>query len=190
MQTAKARSLPPFPESRSGPLQLSQELAARAISLRPATEADLPYLCGLFASTRADEMSRVPWPQAAKRVFLEDQFALQHQHYLAYYADADFLMIERGGTTIGRYYLRRTEPDYLIVDISLDPEVQGLGIGSALIEWTQSDAQRRGCGVSLSVMTDNTAARRLYARLSFDAAGQADSGYERMRWAPNAASVS
>lgn len=183
MQAAKARSLPPFPDGRTGHLQLSQELAARAISLRPATEADLPYLRDLFASTRADEMSRVPWPQAAKKTFLDDQFALQHQHYLAYYADADFLMIERGGIAVGRYYLRRAEPDYLIVDISLEPDAQGLGIGSGLIEWTQSDAQRRGCGIGLSVMTDNVAARRLYDSLGFGLSGQAD-GYERMRWAP------
>ena len=48
---------------------------------------------------RADELARVAWPDSVKRAFLADQFALQHRHYLAHYADAWFLAIEQAGET-------------------------------------------------------------------------------------------
>jgi ribosomal protein S18 acetylase RimI-like enzyme len=54
-----------------------------------------------------------------------------------------------------------------IGNIALHPDVQGKGIGTALIRSLQRDALRRGLPVSLRVFPTNTAALRLYARLGF-----------------------
>ncbi len=182
MEARQIRKLPRFPAAREDHFRAPAALADRGIFLRPAGDADLPYLGELYASTRADELAHAPWPQAAKQVFLHDQFSLQHRHYLTYYGDADFLMVENDGKPLGRYYLQRVRPDYVIVDISLDAAARGRGVASALIEATQADARKHGCGVVLHVNQQNLAARRLYERHGFvPTAGDAPT-HLRMRW--------
>lgn len=187
MESRQIRTLPRFPIARADHLRTPPALTARGISLRPAGDADLAYLGELYASIRAGDVAHAPWPQAAKRVFLRDQFHQQHRHYLTYYGDADFLLIECDGTPIGRYYLQRAHPDYVIVDISLDAGARAHGVASALIEATQANARLHGCGVVLDIGHQNLAARRLYERHGFvPAAGEPDAPL-RLRWASPAA---
>ena len=155
--------------------------------MRYASDADLPRLRELYADTRADEMAGVPWSLVAKRQFLDSQFALQHQHYLTYYAGADFLVIEYKNTLQGRYYLLRTAPDHLIVDISLMAENRGLGVGRALIEASQKEAKAIGCGMQLQVLEYNIRAKNLYEKLGFVVTDSADM-YHQMHWSAGDAS--
>ncbi|KRA20444.1 MULTISPECIES: GNAT family N-acetyltransferase [unclassified Lysobacter] len=169
------------PQGRDDRLATPALLSERGFALRPARDDDLPWLRTLYASTRAEELAPIPWPDEAKRAFLDSQFALQHQHYLLHYADADFLAIERDGAPVGRYYLQRRAPDHLIVDISLLTAARGQGIASALIEHSQRDAAALGRGLHLHVASDNAGAQRLYRRLGF--VQTEDSGaHRRMRW--------
>ncbi len=184
MEARQTRKLPRFPAARDDHFRAPAALLERGICLRPAADADLAYLGELYASTRADELAHAPWPQAAKQVFLQDQFSLQHRHYLAYYGDADFLLIESEDGPIGRYYLQRARPDYVIVDISLDAGARGRGVASALIEATQADARKNGCGVVLHVSQQNIAARRLYERHGFVPAASDAPTHLRMIWSP------
>ena len=181
MSAVRAPSCPPFPSGRDGRLPAPAFLRARGIALRPARDDDLPWLRALYATTRADELARVPWPDAVKRDFLDSQFALQHLHYLSRYGEADFLIIEGDGVSLGRYYLHRGEPDYLIVDISIGPAARNQGIAGALIVQTQRDAAARGRGVQLHVQIGNSGAQRLYERLGF-AAVEEQGGHWGMRW--------
>ncbi len=164
-------------------MQTPASLAGRGFSLRALGDDDLPWLRELYASTRAAEMAAVPWPEVAKRGFLDQQFALQHQHYLAHFGDSDFLAIERDGRPVGRYYLQRVAPDHLIVDISLFPDQRGQGAGAALIGHSQAEAAALGRGMRLHVHDGNPGARRLYERLGFVAGDTAENGYRPMRWA-------
>jgi ribosomal protein S18 acetylase RimI-like enzyme len=177
----------PFPTEPPDRMQTPALLTERGFSLRWLHDADLPWLREVYASTRAEEMANVPWPPQMKRNFLDQQFALQHMHYLQHYADTDFLAIERidsGGTLrpVGRYYLQRIAPEHLIVDIALLPELRGQGLGRLLIEASQREAQALGRGMHLHVLEQNIAARRLYERLGFVFTHQADA-YRHMRWA-------
>lgn len=165
-------------------MQTPALLAECGFSLRAAHAGDLPWLRDLYASTRAEEMAPVPWPEIAKRSFLDQQFALQHQHYLNHFGDADFLAIEHAEHgPAGRYYLQRVAPDHLLVDISLFPALRGSGVGTALIRQSQQDAAALGRGMRLHVQQSNPGARRLYERLGFVV--ESDEGTHRpMRWAP------
>ncbi|HEV8692577.1 MAG TPA: GNAT family N-acetyltransferase [Lysobacter sp.] len=160
-------------------------LRERGIRLRGAQAGDIPFLRRLYASLRKDELAPLPWSQTAKQAFLDNQFTLQHKHYVNHYRDADFLLIEQGDAPIGRYYVQRSPYDFLIIDISLERRSHGQGIASALIEQTQQQASECGTGVQLHVQYDNTGARRLYERLGFIVV--ADEGaHQRLRWAPDA----
>jgi GNAT superfamily N-acetyltransferase len=157
-------------------------LIERGFSLRAARDDDLPWLRDLYATTRAEEMAPVPWPDIAKRSFLDQQFGLQHQHYLLHFGDSDFLAIEHiEHGPIGRYYLQRSAPEHLLVDISLFPNMHGQGIGRTLIEASQREAQALGCGMHLHVQQSNSAARRLYERLGF-VGDSVEGSHHLMRW--------
>ena len=156
-----------FPPRRDACPTLPALLLQRGYGLRPLVAGDLPWLRELYASTRAEELAPVHWPDSAKRLFLDSQFALQHQHYLAHFSDAHFLAIERGGAAVGRYYLQRNPSHDLIVDISLFPAERGRGAATALIAHSHHEAGLRGSGMELHVHIGNSAALRLYQRLGF-----------------------
>ena len=149
--------------------------------MRHASDADIPALRAIYADTRSEELACVPWPLAAKQKFLEQQFNLQHFHYLTYYTEADFLVIEYKNTVQGRYYLLRTAPEHSIVDISLMAALRGKGVGRALIEASQHEAKMLGRGIKLQVLEYNVRAKRLYDRLGFVVTDSADM-YHHMRW--------
>lgn len=161
-------------------------LHARGIDLRPARAEDLDWLRVLYASTRSAELAAVPWPEPAKRTFLEQQFALQHAHYLRHFADADFLIVEDRRGRLGRLYLDRSADPHVLVDISLLPDCRGKGLGTALIAHAQALAGAAGRALTLHVLHANPAAQRLYARLGFVAAEPGQT-HLAMRWdAPGA----
>lgn len=156
-------------------------LHARGIGLRAAGDADLAWLRDLYASTRSAELAAVPWPEQAKRAFLDQQFALQHAHYLSHFADADFLIVETAQAPLGRLYLQRGTTRHVLVDISLLPAWRGQGVGTALIAHAQALAAAARCALSLHVLHANPGAQRLYARLGF-VAGNASETHLEMHW--------
>lgn len=138
------------------------------LSLRPATEEDIPFFKTLYRSFRAEEMAPVPWTEAAKDAFLEDQFRLQHHHFVTHYGDGDFLVVEHEGAPVGRLYLHGDEAGLLVVDIGFLPAVRGRGLGQALLAWVLRRAAERGAPkVWLHVLAHNLPARRLYERMGF-----------------------
>lgn len=161
-------------------------LEARGIGLRAARAADLDWLRTLYASTRSTELAGVPWPEMAKRAFLDQQFALQHAHYLRHFGDADFLIAETAHGAIGRLYLDRSRAPHVLVDISLLPAWRGQGIGTALVVHAQALASAAGQALTLHVMHANAAAQRLYARLGFIPA-EAGQTHLAMRWSADGA---
>src|SRR4051812_1889372 len=93
--------------------------AQAGLTFRPITEADLPFLARLYASTRTEELAVTGWSQQQQQHFLQQQFEAQHAHYQKYYTGSDFLLIERNGVPIGRLYVSRGAEEHRIVDIAL-----------------------------------------------------------------------
>jgi RimJ/RimL family protein N-acetyltransferase len=179
---AKAVGLPRFPPGNPDRPGTPSVLADRAMALRPAVQRDLPFLRTLFGHFRAAELATVPWPARAKESFLDEQFALQHGHFVTQYPLSDFLVLERAGAPIGRFYLDRSAAYHLIVDIGFLPQWQGQGLGGALI----ADAKARATatavqGIELHVAPDNPGARRLYERLGFREVGRTGS-HAKLQW--------
>jgi len=137
-----------------------------SISFRPVTPEDHPFLRDLYAAVRAAELAPVPWPEEAKRAFLDEQFDLQHQHYVKNYPGADLLLIENDGQAVGRIYVYRTRNEIRLMDIALVPGARGQGIGSALLHELMDEARATHRHLTLHVEPDNPA-QRLYQRLGF-----------------------
>lgn len=157
------------------------------IALRPIADADLPFLSALYASTRWEELTPVPWSEAEKRSFLHQQHTLQHRHYQTYYADAEFLLLERGGSPIGRIYVHRSPGEICLMDIALLPAHRGGGLGAALIAALVAEADAAGLPVTLHVERENPA-QRLYARHQFRLEEEGEV-YQKLRRDPRPRSV-
>ncbi len=174
----------PFPAARALP-PLPEPLLARGFGLHPATAGDLPWLAALHAGSRMAELLLAPWPPAQKRAFLDEQFALQHAHFVKTHRKGDFRLVMQGGTPVGRFYFNRSGPEWVLIDILLAPEMQAAGLGSALVGWLQQAASDAGADrLRLSVAYTNPRAQALYRRLGFADAGDVAGTHLSMVWRP------
>jgi ribosomal protein S18 acetylase RimI-like enzyme len=134
--------------------------------LRPATDDDREFLLAVYAGTRADELARAPWPDDAKREFVEMQFRAQDVHYRRCYPRADVSVILDGERPVGRLFVDRREREIAVVDIALLPEARGRGLGTALLRDLIAESEASGRPLEVHVEVENPA-RSLYDRLGF-----------------------
>jgi len=153
------------------------------ITIRPAVAADREFLLNLYAGTRADELSTVPWTEAEKTAFVTMQFEAQDASYRQAYPDGRFHVVVADGEPIGRLYLGRPPGELRVIDVTLVPARRGMGTGSALMAWVLTQADRDGLSVTLHVEPWNPA-KRLYERLGFESLEQRGI-YEFMRRPPH-----
>ena len=150
------------------------------IVLRPATEADDEFLLTVYASTRAEELARVPWTQEQKDAFVHMQFAAQKRHYAAEYPQAGHDIIVADGAPVGRIYLDRSAQEFHILDVTVLPQHRNRGIGSWLLRQVLDDAGRAGKPVTIYVESFNPSLS-LFERLGFRKAEE--NGFQLlMRW--------
>ena len=137
-----------------------------AVSLRQATSDDAEFLYAVYASTRAEELKITGWSEEQKAQFCRMQFNAQTADYEANYARAQFSIIERDGTPVGRLIVDRSEQLIHIIDIALLPEGRGAGVGTRLLRELMEEASQSGRGLSIHVEKFNRALQ-LYLRLGF-----------------------
>lgn len=154
-----------------------------AVSLRPVRDDDRELLYRIYASTRAEEVATTDWSEEQKGWFLRHQFEAQDHHYRQYYADAEFLIVEKDGAPAGRLYVARWVKEIRLVDIALLPEHRGSGLGTALVTRLLAEGAAAGKSVSIHVEAYNPALR-LYQRLGFEPTGEERGPYLLMRWTP------
>lgn len=175
----------PFPAPRALPA-LTAALRERGLALPPARTENLAWLRDLHARSRMAELLLAPWTIEQKRAFLDEQFALQHAHFVRTHRRGDFRLVTQGNVPMGRCYFDRSGPEWALIDILLSAEAQGNGIGTMLIRWLQQAAVEAGADrLRLSVAYGNARAQALYRRLGFEDAGDNGVGtHLSMIWRP------
>jgi ribosomal protein S18 acetylase RimI-like enzyme len=154
--------------------------AGLGLTFRRITDADLPFLARVYASTRAEELAVTSMTDTQKAAFLDAQFHAQHAHYQKYYPKADWLVTMHAGEDVGRLYIERWPSQHRIIDIAFLPEHRGRGLGEPLLRDLIDEAAACGKDVSIHVEKFNPA-MRLYRRLGF--VTEEDKGvYDLMRW--------
>ncbi len=157
--------------------------ATLGASLRSESGDDRELAFRIYAGTRTEELAQVPWSAEQKEAFLRHQENAQHAHYARHYAQASFDIIVVRGEAVGRLYVHRSAREARIVDIALLPEFRGRGLGAAILRDLQDEVAAESSLLSIHVEHANPA-RRLYERLGFGYADQADSIYLLMHWKP------
>jgi ribosomal protein S18 acetylase RimI-like enzyme len=142
-----------------------------AITLRPATNTDEPFLLGLRRATMTEHLERAGEPSDAAA----------HYARLQYRYDAARIIC-LGGVAIGLLKAYRDETEWHLVQLQIDPQHQGRGLGERIIKTLLASAQANALPVSLNVLRGNPA-KRLYERLGFRETG-ADAQEFHMRWQP------
>ena len=140
--------------------------ARPAISLRPITDGDLPFLERVYGSTRTEELALTDWGAEQKAAFVHMQFTAQNAYYQEHYAGCDFQVILLDGVPAGRLYVHRRSAEIRLVDIAFLPEHRGAGLGTALLADLMAEATAAGKPLRIHVEIYNPALR-LYDRLGF-----------------------
>ncbi len=149
--------------------------------LRPAGPADDEFLFEVFVASRDDEMALLDWSDQQKREFLMMQHRAQASDYRDRFPGACLAVVEIGGEPVGRLWVERNAAEIRILDITIQGEHRGQGIGTALLRGLQHEAQRAGVPLRDSVYVGNARAEALYRRLGF--VETADTGtYRAMEW--------
>lgn len=138
----------------------------KKITLRPVTPADEEFLLSVYASTRAEELARVPWSKEQKDAFVRMQFVAQQQHYPAQHPHANHDVISAEGVPVGRIYLDRSSERLHILDITVLPQHRSAGIGSKVLRQVLDEAARWNVPVTIYVESFNPSLR-LFQRLGF-----------------------
>lgn len=150
--------------------------------LRPVTPPDRPFLVRLYGSTRQDELANTDWTAEQKAEFVGHQFELRDRYYRAHYPGATLEVIEVDGRPVGRVYVHRRRSEIRLMDIAIIPESRGRGLGTAILQRLQAEAQRTTRPLTVHVEKFNSALE-LYRRLGFEAIE--DRGvYLLLEWRP------
>jgi phosphoribosylglycinamide formyltransferase-1 len=125
------------------------------IAFRPAVEADVPFLLALRRQTMAPHV-RAAGLEPPDNEWLE--------RVMADFDCAQILLA--GDRPVGLLKVVRKGRAWHLSQIQLLPELQGRGIGTALVGNVVAEARRAGASLDLDVLKANPA-RRLYERLGF-----------------------
>ena len=156
--------------------------ARDVIRLRPVNADDTPFLCLVYASTREEELSRVPWTDEQKAAFILHQFHAQKTHYEDAYSNADFQVIEVEGQPAGRLYIYRQDDLIHVIDIALLPAFRHQGIGTMLFRELQDEGRSTNKAVEIYVENFNPA-HQWYERMGFEHV-DTNGLYHLMKWRP------
>lgn len=141
--------------------------------LRPASAADSEELF------RIHRESMTPYLRAAFEQWSDVADREQHDEWMR---QGRAQVITVGDRIAGCLDAVRKDGVMWLLRIELDPSLQGLGIGSAVVCDLQQQAAAEGLRMTLDVFAGNPA-RRLYERLGFRETGQ-DGPSVTMQWEP------
>jgi ribosomal protein S18 acetylase RimI-like enzyme len=136
-------------------------MPVRTVALRPAVDADEPFLRQVFLDARRSEFPGVPDEDLAPLLAL--QYRAHTADRASRHPDAAVSIITDGGEPVGSVTVDRSGPRLHLVDLAVLSGHRGQGIATAVLEELLASADH----VTLTVWALNTAARRLYERHGF-----------------------
>jgi ribosomal protein S18 acetylase RimI-like enzyme len=132
---------------------------------RPATHEDIPFLMRLRHQTMDAHVVASGGSPG------EDQ----HRERLMYRFDCAEVLMD-GEDAVGLLKVARGASEWKIIQIQIAPQLQGKGVGAALLREIIDEASGAGAETTLSVLKANPA-RRLYERLGFVIEGEDEFEY-------------
>jgi GNAT superfamily N-acetyltransferase len=136
------------------------------ITLRPATEDDVPFLLALRHETMDAHLIASGIAPALE----------EHQRRVLYRLDCAQI-VQMAGQAVGLMKVSRDGRDWILIQIQLTQVSRGQGLGTQLIKSVIDEARKAGASLSLGVLKANPAVR-LYQRLGFTVVEEGIHSYE------------
>lgn len=143
------------------------------LTLRSATELDIPFLLALREMTMESYLAEVGMPTDKADYLSRIQYQFEH---------AKIIEVDGDAAGLFKAYFDELEHVWHLVQIQVHPSHQGKRIGHLLISDLLDKARQTPVNVLLSVIKVNLA-KRLYDRLGFTVYGETDGEY-LMQWLP------
>lgn len=144
---------------------------AYQIQLRPAVEDDVPFLFELRRRTMEPHL-------IADAIAFDDAAHMTRIRY--HWEDANIVLVD--GEPLGLFKVHRDEEGLYLIQIQVDPSLQGKGVGQRLLKMLLEEADADQKEVRLYVLKGNPA-KQLYERVGFVATLETDIEF-LMRRAP------
>lgn len=147
--------------------------------LRPATKADVEFLWTLRQRVMKENVEQTwgKWDDAQQRQFFDRGFVPK---------DTSIIVVD--GKDVGRIDLNHSHMEIFLGIIELMPDLQGKGIGSAVLRGLMQEASAQRLPIRLQVLKANTGAHKLYLHLGFKDVGDTKTHF-LMVYAPPGSSV-
>ncbi len=137
------------------------------IKLRPVVEEDSAFLLEVYAGSREVELTFLPWDEAQKRLFVENQLKTQTAYYENEFPTATHHVILFDENPVGRIYIFRNDREILIMDMAVLPVYRKQGIGTALTKSLQREALESKIPIKIYIEAFNHS-QNLFKNLGFE----------------------
>lgn len=107
------------------------------------------------------------WDRPAEENFIKMQFEMQKRAYAMQFANALHSIVLVCNEPAGRILVDQRDDAIALVDITISPEFQNKGVGTAVIKHIQGQAAGKNLALVLTVDKGNPRALELYTRLGF-----------------------
>jgi ribosomal protein S18 acetylase RimI-like enzyme len=134
--------------------------------IRPSNGRDKPFLMNLYNSTR-DDLKHVDGSNDFIEELIEMQFKAQFEGYGEQFPNAFYFVIEKQQEKIGRIAVDFGHNEVRIIDIAFIKAARNKGYGSVVINALKSAAEQNKVPLTLTVLSSNISAIKLYQKLGF-----------------------
>jgi len=127
--------------------------------------------------------ARAPITPTQREHLLRMQFRAQISAYTQQFPNSCYHLVLLDSKPVGRLWVAPAPDAFLLVDIGIHPSVQSKGLGTALVQRLQQEAQGRKLPIRSTVDRFNTGSFRFHQRLGFGIARE-DLLHYYMEWRP------
>lgn len=153
------------------------------LAVRPALPQDEIFLYELYVALRGPLFASAPITPNQREHLLRMQFRAQLSSYTQQFPNSCYHVVLLDSKPVGRLWVAPAGDAFLLVDIAIHPNVQSKGLGTALVQRLQQEAQNAKLPIRSTVDRFNPGSLRFHQRLGFQIVREDQLQYY-MEWRP------
>jgi GNAT superfamily N-acetyltransferase len=137
------------------------------LAVRPALPQDEIFLYELYVAIRGPLFAMAPITPTQREHLLRMQFRAQLSSYTQQFPNTCYHLVLLDSKPVGRLWVAPAGDGFLLVDIAIHPSLQSKGLGTALVQRLQQEAQNAKLPIRSTVDRFNPGSLRFHQRLGF-----------------------
>ena len=153
------------------------------LAVRPALPQDEIFLYELYVALRGPLFALAPITPTQREHLLRLQFRAQLSSYTQQFPNSCYHLVLLDSKPVGRLWVAPVGDAFLLVDIAIHPGLQSKGLGTALVQRLQQEAQTAKLPIRSTVDRFNPGSLRFHQRLGFQTVRE-DQLHYYLEWRP------